>query len=115
MRASKKPAKPELLRRVLWCRNEAGSRRGTRGSPRKPPCPHPHAYRRKKRAGLCVKTEARPWRGPRGKCAVCDLRSEAVATDRAHRRAAAAIAEQRERIDGDARGANLFENGPERL
>ena len=27
----------------------------------------------------------------------------------------AAVAEERERIDGDARGANLFEHGPERL
>src|SRR5262245_42685188 len=47
--------------------------------------------------------------------AVCDSRSEAVAADRAHRRAAAAVTEERERIDCDARGANLFEHGPERL
>jgi hypothetical protein len=62
--------------------------------------------------GLCVKAGARACRAARRRAAA--LR-EAVASDRAHRRAAAAIAEQRERIDGNARSANVFEHGPERL
>ena len=43
------------------------------------------------------------------------MRAEPITAEQAHRRAAAAIAEQRQSIDGDARGANLLKYRPKRL